>query len=384
MSNGRSEKHLLEQLRELRMDRRAFLSRLAAAGGLAAAGHLFGGGLSQFTSNLSGSGTASAQQRNQVIYLGWGGAWQRAMTTAYFEPFTRQTKVPVTYATPYEFARVKAMQDAGRVEVDFATAPASDFEIGLKQGYYQKLDFGLIDRTSLDESQIVGGGYGIVASAISYVLTYNTRKWPGDNHPGSWADFWDTRRFPGPRTLRDTPEATLEIALLADGVPKDRLYPLDVDRAFKKLDQIKEHVVWYNEVTQSQQLIQNQEVDLAMMVNGRASDSIINSGAPYRIEWNQQIYLGTDKWVVFKGAPNRDNAMRMVGFGGQGTPQAIFATALFYGPSNSRAFKYIDERTSLELPTHPRNLAKAVTQNLEWWTNNRDAVTRRWIAWKLR
>ena len=55
-----------------------------------------------------------------------------------------------------------------------------------------------------------------------------------------WADLFDTAKIPGKRTFyKWSAPGVLEIALLADGVAPDKLYPLDLDRAFKKLDTIK-------------------------------------------------------------------------------------------------------------------------------------------------
>jgi putative spermidine/putrescine transport system substrate-binding protein len=54
----------------------------------------------------------------------------------------------------------------------------------------------------------------------STVLAYNADKLA--SAPTSWADFWDTKKFPGKRGLRKGAKYTLEFALMADGVaPKD-------------------------------------------------------------------------------------------------------------------------------------------------------------------
>jgi len=78
------------------------------------------------------------------------------------------------------------------------------------------------------------------------------------------------KKFPGRRALRNHPIATLEAALMADGVAPDKLYPLDVDRAFRKLEEIKPNVtVWWTSGAQSAQLLTTAEVDMVMAWNGR-------------------------------------------------------------------------------------------------------------------
>jgi ABC-type spermidine/putrescine transport system permease subunit I len=80
------------------------------------------------------------------------------------------------------------------------------------------------------------------------VLAYRTDVF-GGAVPSGWADFWDAKRFPGDRTLvgagsGNNPE--LEFALLAASVPADKLYPLDLDKAFASYDKIKPDVVkWW-------------------------------------------------------------------------------------------------------------------------------------------
>ena len=68
-------------------------------------------------------------------------------------------------------------------------------------------------------------------------------------HPG-WADFWDVAKYPGKRGLRRSAETNLEFALLADGVAPGDVYKTlrtseGVDRAFRKLDQLKPYIVWW-------------------------------------------------------------------------------------------------------------------------------------------
>ena len=116
-------------------------------------------------------------------------------------------------------------------------------------------------------------------------------------------------------------------------MPRDQLYPLDIDRAFKKLDQIKPHVkVWWREGTQSQQLIRDGEVDMMSIWNARASE-LKQQGVPVEVVWNGAV-RSTSTWGVLKGAPNRKLAWEFIQFTTQAKPQAEFNTRLYYGPIN--------------------------------------------------
>ena len=144
--------------------------------------------------------------------------------------------------------------------------------------------------------------HGIAQNILGTALCYRSDKFP-NGAPKSWADFWDVKKFPGNRSLclSDSPR-NLIYALIADGVPIDKLYPLDMDRAFKKLDQIKPHIkVWWREGNQSQQLLRDGEVDMMSIWNARATE-LKQQGVPVEVVWNGAV-RSISSWCVLKGAP---------------------------------------------------------------------------------
>ncbi len=132
--------------------------------------------------------------------------------------------------------------------------------------------------------------YGITSYSLGTNLVYRKDKFPNGG-PQSWADFWDVKKFPGPRCMYDRSFTCLAFALLADGVPIDKLYPMDLDRAFRKMSEIKPHIkVWWREGSQSQQLIRDGEVDMIAMWSARAID-LIEDKVPLELVWNgAEIY----------------------------------------------------------------------------------------------
>ena len=368
----------LRELRQALLDtrglgRRAFIQRL---GGAAAAWSLLGG--------LAKGVPGAEAQGKPVTTIGWGGTWKDACYSAYYDPWTKRTGTPVKYVTPFEFAKVRAMHEAGRMEIDVIDPGSVDSPRAVKFGMVQKLDWKIIDKSALTPNQFKYGDLGIGSNSLSTVLVYNKKKWPGADHPKSWADFWDVKKFPGPRALQRRAYPNFEYALMADGMPPDtkKIYPIDVERAFKSLDRIKKHVtVWWETGAQQQQLIQDGEVDLIAMWNGRASDSIAK-GAPYEIVWNQAAYNGNvSSWMVLKGAPNPEGGMKLLDWVGRAEPQAAFAKLLFYGPLNLKAYELLDKKTSEQLPSYPGNVAKSLLVDLDWWQDRFDALTERYERW---
>ena len=145
------------------------------------------------------------------------------------------------------------------------------------------------------------------------------------------------KKFPGRRALRNHPFATLEAALMADGVAPDKLYPIDVDRAFKKLEEIKPHItVWWTSGAQSAQLLNDGEVDMVMAWNGRVS-ALTKEGAKVAFTYNQGILQSTSLCIL-KDAPNLATAVKFLNEAVDPVHQANLPLHIDYGPANPKAF----------------------------------------------
>jgi putative spermidine/putrescine transport system substrate-binding protein len=200
-------------------------------------------------------------------------------------------------------------------------------------------------------------------------------------HPASWADYWDTQKFPGRRGLYKSPWGVLELALLDDGVDGKDLYPLDVDRAFKKLDQIRDHVsVWWSAGAQNTQTLQNGEVDISDTWSARGYAAIA-SGAPLRMLW-EGLY-SVDGWAIPLDTPKLDLARKFVEFCMRPEQQAVYSSLTTNGPSNKRAFEFISADKTSALPSSPENFKHLTELNSVWWGSHYDAVTERFQEWML-
>jgi putative spermidine/putrescine transport system substrate-binding protein len=355
------------------LSRRAFLQHLSRA----ATGSALLGTFARALTN-------TAHAESPVTTIGWGGAWQDAMETAFFKPWTKNSGIPVQYITPYDFSKLMAMHKAGQQQVDIVEAGSLDTPRMIKYQMNAPLDFNIIDRSALSPGQLKYEN-SIGAITLSTVFVYSKAKWPGEDAPQTWADFWNVKKFPGPRSMQRRVYPMLEAALMADGVPADprKMYPLDVDRAFKKLDEIRPHVVtWWSSGSEPQQLIRDKEVDLSVIWNGRASDSILNQKVPYQQVWNQALYNGDiEAWFLMKNGPNPQAGMKLLDFVGRAEPQAAFARALYYGPTNLKAYEFIDAELAKHLPSYPANEKVSLLINYNWWLENIDDLTRRFEQW---
>lgn len=322
-------------------------------------------------------------EQQELVVVSYGGAYQEAQRKAYFEPFEKMTGIKIREETHTgDFAKIKAMVDSGNVVWDVIDVEAYMVIRGAEQNLFEEIDY-----SQIPKDEIIPEGihrYGIANCFWSTVLCYNTDHFPeGVPHPSSWEDFWDVNKFPGPRALRKDPVANLEFALLADGVEKDQIYPIDVDRAFKSLDKIKEYItVWWEAGEQPAQLLSSGEVFMSTAWNGRIYNAK-KEGKPVEAEWNEGI-LSTDWWVIPRGSKNRDIAMKFIEFASQSASQAEYPKYIPYGPVNLTAISLIGKSLLPDLPTSPENREKQIIINSKWWIEHQEEIIERWNAWMLK
>ncbi|MEP6609036.1 MAG: polyamine ABC transporter substrate-binding protein [Burkholderiaceae bacterium] len=320
---------------------------------------------------------ASAQSAG-LVHMSWGGLAEENMYKAFWTPFTEKSGTKVTAISPVSLAKIAAAEKIGKQEVDTLDGGSILTWRGQRQGLLAPIDWNFVGKAGRAKQEI--HEYGLLFMALSNQIVYNTKKYPAGKGPNSMMDFWNVQKFPGRRALYKDPRTAIQYALLADGVPREKLWPLDIDRAFKSLDRIKPHItVWWEQGNQSQQLFTSGEVDMMQMWNGRVSD-LERQGAPIYQVWNDGI-IGLSAIMVTKSAPNMREAMKLVEYFGRPKPQADWAKSMSYGPLNPKAFEFIDKDVAKRLPTHPDNLKVQVVSNDEWWADNLDKINERFNGW---
>ncbi len=324
--------------------------------------------------------TAMAADK-KIVLCSWGGAYEKALVKAMVEPFEKETGIKVQVTSYADFAKMKAMVDTGNIEWDVVDIEDRMLHKGIKEGMFEPIDYTIVNKTDLLPGAVHKYAVGIEFWAGS--LAYNTKKYPGDNHPKTWADFWNVKKFPGARALFNGPYDMIEIALLADGVPMDQLYPLDVERAFRSLDKIKPHVsVWWTKGAQPAQLMTDGEVDMCYAYSGRIAN-IIKDGIPAAISFKQSS-LNPEWLVVTKGTKKVKEAMQFIAFASRAKPQAEFNAAMQYGPINVKAFEHIDPAVAATLPTAPAYKGMTWSPKAEYWVERDKEITERWKQWMLK
>lgn len=308
---------------------------------------------------------------DNVLYVNtWGGPWQEAAMANLIEPFQQETGIEVRTVSPVSFAKLAQQVQTGVYEFDVTTLGGGDLLRANAAGILETI-----------EAPYDGGLYenGVASHAFATLIGYRKDKYP-DAAPQNWADFWNVDKFPGGRSLQRYPARILPIALLADGVAKEDLYPLDIDRAFASLDKIKPHIrVWWTAGAQAAQILRDGEVDMIGIWHGNYYQAA-DEGAPVGMTWNQ-AEIERAYWVVAKGTPNLENAKKFVAFATSPKPLAGFVSQANYGALNPAANEFVSAEKSKRMPTSPENYPLTFEQDMANFGADQAEVAERFEEW---
>jgi putative spermidine/putrescine transport system substrate-binding protein len=312
-----------------------------------------------------------------LVFSSWGGTTQDAQKAAWADKFTEKTGINVLQDGPTDYGKLKAMVEANAVTWDVVDVEGDYAAQAGKKGLLEKLDFSVIDKSKLDPRFVTE--YSVGSFYYSFVIGCN--KDVVDACPKTWADLFDTEKFPGKRAFyKWSAPGVIEAALLADGVPADKLYPLDLDRAFKKLDTIKGDIIWWSGGAQSQQLLASAEAPFGSLWNGRMT-ALAQTGISVETSWEQNI-TAADSLVVPKGAKNKEAAMQFIALATSAQAQAELANLTGYAPINLDSPELMNAELAKTLPD--AQTASQVNADMNYWAENRDAIGERWYAWQAK
>ncbi len=331
---------------------------------------------------------ARAQDKleDTVVIRTTGGAFEAALKRSFFDPFTQATGtrvIPVATSYGDMVSKSTAMAAAGRVEWDLISPQF--YELGRLAPLLVDLgDCAALPQVAQQGVPGICGRYGVQYLTGGVVLGWVPAAFKDRPPPGSWADFWDIKRFPGRRALPSYGNPwnnTLLFALMADGVAPGALFPLDLDRAFRKLDEIKPHIdVWWKTGAQSIDIMRSGEVQLCPLWSGTAYGAK-RSGVSLDWTYNQAA-ADFGSWAVLKGAPHPKAAMAFIDFFMTGPERhAAFAREMGYVTTNRAGLDLLGPAERTELVSSPAMLAQLARIDGAWVEANRAATLDRWNRW---
>ncbi|MGF6860432.1 putative spermidine/putrescine transport system substrate-binding protein [Rhodobacteraceae bacterium MBR-64] len=357
------------------------------------------------TATIAAAPLAVAQDMaNSMTIISWGGAYQVSQTKAYFEPYQKlhpEVKIITDESSNEAVAKLRAMNEAGNITWDLVDVTAADAMRLCDEGLALEYDPDELLADAPDGTP-ASEDFGdlIVADCfipqIVYSITFGYRsdvaEWNG-KEPDDICDVFDLKTFPGQRSLEKRPINNMEWALLCDGVAKEDIYDVlatneGQDRAFAKLDTIKDSVVWWSAGADTPQLLADGEVVIGSTYNGRLFSVIVEQNQPVKMLWDAQVY-DLDGWIIPTGLP-ADRLARVkdfVHFATDTQRLADQAAYISYGPARASSAPLVGKHADLgidmapHMPTDPANATNTFLQNYEWWADYRDDLDAKFQAW---
>ena len=340
---------------------------------------------------------AAASAEESITVVSWGGSYARASVKAYHERFEKETGIRIKLEE-YSggLAQVRTQVESGNVLWDVIDMEAGDTLLGCDEGLLEPLDITEMppgdDGTPAAEDfdSAYGLECGIQDLTYATVVAYNREKVKGK--PRVVADFFNLEKFPGRRGMRRHPLSTLEFALVGDGVARDKVYetlstPEGLDRAFAKLDTIKDQVVWWDTGAQAPQMLADGEVVMSIAWNGRIFNAQALENQPIDILWDGQLQAAGYK-VIVAGTPRLKLAKQFVAFANSTQSLANITKYISYGPMRKSSMALVDkhEATGIDIAEHlpSRYSDTAVIEDPEWWADHLDDMNERFAAWLSR
>ncbi len=306
------------------------------------------------------------------------------LKTGVVEPFRKETGLDVLADNrEWGIGAVRAKIEGGSGVWDSVTVEDSEALLGCDEGFFAKIDKSKIP--NLEGFDFLDDRFECAVPFIFYgtVLAFNKDKIAEE--PKSWADLWDLKKWPGRRGMNKTPIDALEIALLADGAPRDQVYdvlstPEGVDRAFKKLDEIKSEIVWWQNPGQSRQMLVSGEVVMSATYDNGIRFFNKTQGTNFGLVRNDVI-THVNYWSLAADSKNVDNAYKFMNYASSAQAQAAVTNGLAISTPNPKAMEFVDADLKPFLTDNPEYLAVALPVNAEFWLNNYDAISQRFDTW---
>ncbi len=334
-----------------KLDRRSFLMLCVMAG----------------VATLAVSAGDAEAAANEIVMWNWGGESEKCHGDAIGKPFEAATGIPLKFDTsgPLQ-GKIKEMVDSGKVTADVCDADGFDAIALGKSGHLEAIDYAIVEKSKVKDGFALE--YGVSVIFYGYAFMYDTQAF-GANPPNSWADFFDTAKFPGKRSLYKWANGSIEGALMADGVPKDKVYPCDMPRALAKIKSIKADSLYWGSGSEAHDMIVNGEVALGMVWQNRGKAIEERTNGRYKLVMNEAIAM-PGAYIVPRGNPaGRENVMKFINQALQVDSQLTILDCLGMTPSNPEAFARIPEAMQPYAVNSAQNIDRVLFNDPVWWAD---------------
>ena len=297
-------------------------------------------------------------------------------------PFTAASGIPVkvqSWSGGLDTLRGQLKATDGAWDV--VEVNPDELSVGCSAGLFEKLDWSTIGGKDHYLAQGVSD-CGVGAAITTTVLAWDRDKFPASP---SWADFWDVAKYPGKRGLYKGVRGNLEFALIADGVAPADVYKTlgtsdGVGRAFRKLDQLKPYIVWWQTGKDAAHILSSGDVLMTTAPAGRIVTAGRATHRDFGIQWNAGLYE-VKSWAIAKGSPDLRQAEQFLYFAGMPALEGkLFENAGIAGLAKG-ANDGLPPDLQASSASYAKNLGAAVQIDTGFWHDNLAKLQQRFDAW---
>jgi len=299
-----------------------------------------------------------------------------------FDVLREDYGVEVTIVSDLDYALVEAQIKTNQIDWDVIDADSFFAARAAKEGWLEPIDYSIIDASQLVEG--AAKEFAVLQGVGAHHMAWNTSQAYGAGKgPTSWAEFYDTKLFPGRRALRSGALQTLPGAALAAGILPADLYPLNLDKAFESLERVRDSVIkWVDGGQAMQDLALAGEADIFNLYTSRCV-TLKSEGEPIDFRFDQGTAEEADL-IIIKGSKNSLQAQYALALSSN-TPEyhKVLAEATNIGFTNIEGMAMVDPAIQPLLSTAPDNYRLLTPAGNDWWADNQPAAEQRLTEWIL-
>ena len=349
-------------------------------------------GLGLLGSAIAASGAHGQESKNEITFTSWPGPYMRSQMLGFVRPYEVENDVRVNVAS-YNggIDEIRDQVESANVLWDVVDLTQADSLRACNEGLLENIEDMVLpdgaDGTSSRDDFVEGAlnpcGVGVIVWATAFAYSRDAY---GTAQPTSIQDFFDTRKFPGRRAIRNDPTVIMEWALMADGVERDKVYatletPEGVERALAKMDSIKAGLQLWSTGRAPVRLLNAGDVPMAMVWATTGAMASMEDGANFSVVWDGRV-IETDLFGIPKGSRFKEEALDFIRFASSSKSLADMVTFMPNGPTRKSSLAFLSDEVLAQIPNGPAYDDKlSILSDAEWWSKNHTALEEAFDAW---
>ncbi len=330
--------------------------------------------------------------KNEITFTSWPGPYMRSQMLGFVRPYEAQNDVRVHVAS-YNggIGEIRDQVESANVLWDVVDLTQADSLRACNEGLLERIDDialpngadGSNARDDFVEGALNPCGVGVIVWATAFAYSHNAY---GDAQPTSIADFFDTKKFPGARGIRNDPTVVMEWALMADGVRREDVYstletPEGIERALEKMNLIRPGLKLWQTGREPVRLIKNGDVAMSMVWATTGAVASREIGASFSMVWDGRV-VELDLFGIPKGSRYKEEALDFIRFASSSKSLADMVSYLPNGPTRKSSLAFLSDDVLAQIPNGPAYKDQvSMLSDAQWWSNNHAVLEEAFQKW---